>query len=140
MNSNGKCRGSSPGARCSPRVYSVREITVSYEGQDEQIVVKPPNLSVRGMFVNTSRPFPEGAVLSLRFALALTGAEIRTRGEVRYCQPGVGVGVEFIGLASEAEELIDREISLNGEGIATLRLRKPRKKPSARRRATGRRR
>lgn len=140
MNSNGNCRGRLPCARCSPRVYSVREITVSYEGQDEQIVVKPPNLSVRGMFVNTSRAFPEGAVLSLRFALALTGAEIRTRGEVRYCQPGVGVGVEFIGLASEAEELIDREISLNGEGIATLRPRKPRKKPSARRRATGRRR
>lgn len=140
MNSNGNCRGSSPCARCSPRVYSVREITVSYEGQDEQIVVKPPNLSVRGMFVNTSRPFPEGAVLSLRFALALTGAEIRTRGEVRYCQPGVGVGVEFIGLASEAMQLIDREITLNGEGTAKPSARKPGKKPSARRRATGRRR
>lgn len=141
MNSNGNCRARPPGARGSPRVYTVREITVSYEGQDEQIVVKPPNLSVRGMFVNTSRPFPEGAVLSLRFALALSGAEIRTRGEVRYCQPGVGVGVEFIGLAPEAVQLIDREIALNGQGVAKSRkLRKPGKKLSARRRGIGRRR
>lgn len=140
MNSNGNCRGKLPCARYSPRVYSVREITVSYEGQDEQIVVKPPNLSVRGMFVNTSRAFPEGAVLSLRFALALTGAEIRTRGEVRYCQPGVGVGVEFIGLASEAMQLIDREITLNGEGAAKLTSRNPQKRPSAGRRAPRRRR
>jgi hypothetical protein len=52
------------------------------EGQNEEILVKPPNLSKRGMFINTSRTFPEGAVLNLRFALVLTGAEVRTRCEV----------------------------------------------------------
>ena len=86
--------------RSSPRVYGVREITISYEGQNEEILVRPPNLSVRGMFINTGRTFPEGAVLNLRFALVLTGAEVRTRCEVRYCQAGVGIGVEFIGLAA----------------------------------------
>lgn len=113
MNGNGDGRAKTLSARCSPRIYSVREITISYEGRDEQIIVKPPNLSSRGMFVNTSRPFPEGAILNLRFQLALTGAEIRTRGEVRYCQAGVGVGVEFVGLAAEAVKLIEREVSLN---------------------------
>ncbi|HYL62415.1 MAG TPA: PilZ domain-containing protein [Candidatus Methylomirabilis sp.] len=129
MNDSNHYNGKLAGARGSPRVYSVREITLSYEGQDDQIVVKPPNLSVRGMFVNTNQSFPEGAILNLRFSLALTGAEIRTRGEVRYCQPGVGVGVEFIGLAQDAVELIEREVSLTGKGAVRRPTRKPSKKP-----------
>ena len=64
------------------------------------------------MFFNTATRFPEGAVLNLRFRLALTGAEIRTRCEVRYCLPGVGVGVEFIGISPEAVRKIEREVQL----------------------------
>ena len=116
-------RKRTPGARSSPRVQSLREIAISYEGQDEQIVVKPPNLSKRGMFINTNRTFPEGAVLNLRFGLVLTGADIQTRCEVRYCEPGVGVGVEFIGLAPEAMKLIEREIALSGVGLGRERAR-----------------
>jgi len=123
MNDSGRLREHTMGARSSPRVQSLRDIAISYEGQDEEIIVKPPNLSERGMFINTSRSFPEGAVLNLRFTLALTGAEIQTRCEVRYCQPGVGVGVEFIGLSPMAEKTIEREIQ---EGGAVMRRARPR--------------
>lgn len=125
MNNNGRVRQFAAGARCSPRVYSVREITVSYEGRDEQITIKPPNLSVRGMFINTSRTFPEGAVLNLRFELVLTNAEIQTRCEVRYCQPGVGIGVEFMGLPPEDVALIEKEIALSGGPTKRARKTKP---------------
>ncbi len=102
-------------ARSGPRVQSVRDIRISYEGQNGEIVVRPPNLSMRGMFINTNRIFPEGAVLNLRFILVLTGAEVRTRCEVRNCQAGIGVGVEFIGLPAEEAKKIEREIELSGE-------------------------
>ena len=92
------------------RVHGLREITVSYEGRKEQIVVKPPDLSSRGMFISTARTFPEGTVLSLRFRLEHSGAEVQTRSEVRYCLPGVGVGVEFIGISAEDQNQIAREI------------------------------
>jgi len=92
------------------RVNSVRDITISYEGRDEIIVAKPPNLSRGGMFINTGQSFPEGAVLNLRFELLRTGARIETRCEVRYCQPTIGVGVEFIGLSEEAARAIEQEI------------------------------
>jgi hypothetical protein len=62
------------------------------------------------MFFNTTRIFPEGAILNLRFRLALTGAEIQTRCEVRYCLPGVGV--EFTGMSDAAVRKIEREIKL----------------------------
>ncbi|MGB6498899.1 MAG: PilZ domain-containing protein, partial [Candidatus Acidiferrum sp.] len=115
-----------------PRVHSLREIAIAYEGQDEQIVVKPPNLSKRGMFINTSRSFPEGAVLNLRFSLVLTGAEIQTRSEVRYCQPGVGVGVEFIGLPAEAMKMIEREIAMSDGGQSRARPRRRLRKTATR--------
>jgi hypothetical protein len=60
------------------------------------------------MFFNTPTRFPEGAVLNLRFRLALTGAEIRTRCAVRYCLPGVGAGVEFIGISPESVRKSER--------------------------------
>ena len=92
------------------RVNSVKGITMSYEGRDEIVVVKPPNLSRGGMFINTSQSFPEGAVLNLRFELLHTGARIETRCEVRYCLPRIGVGVQFIGLSKEAARAIEQEI------------------------------
>jgi hypothetical protein len=128
MNANGKAHEPRLSGRTSPRVNSLREITISYEGQDEQIVVKPPNLSKRGMFVNTARVFPEGAVLNLRFSLLLTGAEIRTRCEVRYCHPGVGLGVEFVGLPSRDRKTIEREIAWSEEGTHRRKARRRTKK------------
>jgi hypothetical protein len=80
------------------------------------------------MFINTSRTFPEGAVLNLQFTLVLTGADVRTRCEVRNCEAGVGIGVEFIGLPAEAMKMIKREITLSTGTLARARPRKRLKK------------
>jgi hypothetical protein len=64
------------------------------------------------MFINTVQNFPEGAVLNLRFLLSLSGVEIQTRCEVRYCLKGVGIGVEFVGISLDAVAEIEREIEL----------------------------
>ena len=98
--------------RLSPRIHTVKEISVHYEGRSEEVAIRPPDVSTHGMFFNTPTRFPEGTVLNLRFRLALTGAEIRTRCEVRYCLPGIGVGVEFIGISPEAVRKIEREVQL----------------------------
>ncbi len=81
--------------RLSPRIHTLKEISVHYEGGTEEVAIRPPDVSTHGMFFNRPTKFPEGTVLNLRFRLALTGAEIRARCEVRYCLPGIGVGVEF---------------------------------------------
>jgi PilZ domain len=112
------------------RVHCLREITVTYEGQNERTVVKAPDLSVNGMFISTSRRFPEGAILNLQFRMAVTNAVVRTRCEVRYCLPGVGVGVEFIGIEPNAKRDIERELRLASsdrkKGSATKRARRRR--------------
>ena len=101
--------------RLHPRIHGLREITVQYEGQQEEVAVRPPDISARGMFINTDRKFPEGAVLNLRFRLAISGVQIQARCEVRYCLPGVGVGVEFIGMSEEAVRAIEQEVARGAE-------------------------
>lgn len=98
--------------RLSPRIHTVEEISVHYEGGTEEVAIRPPDVSIHGMFFNTPTRFPEGTVLNLRFRLALTGAEIKTRSEVRYCLPGIGVGVEFIDISPESVRKIEREVQL----------------------------
>jgi hypothetical protein len=98
-------------ARKAPRYSSLRDLSVTYEGDSEDVATRPPDISTQGMFINTSRNFPEGAVLNVQFRLAETGVEIRTRCEVRYCLPGVGVGVEFVDISPHAVLAIEKELT-----------------------------
>lgn len=99
-------------ARSTTRIATLRELSVTYEGYSEDVALRPPDVSTRGMFINTSRDFPEGAVLNVRFRLGRTGAEVNTRAEVRYCLPGVGVGIEFVDIPEAAVRAIEEEIRL----------------------------
>jgi len=99
-------------ARCHPRLQCVQEISLRYEGESATIHVRPPDISTSGIFVSTSRGFPEGAVVTVQCKLAHSGVEISARGEVRYCLRGVGVGVEFTDVSAETVRAIESEIRL----------------------------
>jgi len=101
-----------PPARRDARHPQVTELSMIYEGFEEDISVRPPDLSPHGMFINTRTDYPEGAVLKLRFRLARTGVMIETRCEVRYCLRGVGVGVEFVAIPPESVKAIEDEIGV----------------------------
>lgn len=65
--------------------------------------------------MNTSTHFPVGAILNLQFRLTQSNLEVQTCREVCYCLPGIGIGVEFVGLGAEAAEAIKKELeSLSG--------------------------
>jgi PilZ domain len=93
------------------RWTAYRGLNVVYEGSSQLIEVHPPDLSAHGMFINTPQHFPEGAVLKLEFRLGRSGQDIHARAEVRYCLPGIGVGVEFIETAEADERTIAEEIA-----------------------------
>jgi hypothetical protein len=98
--------------RQDQRVPQLSELSVDYEGFIENIILRPPDLSPHGMFINTAKTFPEGAILKLRFRLARTQTLIQARCEVRYCLMGVGVGVEFVDISAEAVRAIEEELNL----------------------------
>jgi hypothetical protein len=103
--------------RHEPRFSSLRDLSVTYEGHSEDVPTHLPDLSTSGMFINTNRVFPEGAVLNVKFRLTNSGTEVQSRAEVRYCLPGVGVGVEFIGISAEAVRAIAAEVSVVDEPV-----------------------
>jgi PilZ domain len=115
MNSDGNAEKKWAGLRMSRRISTVRELSVMYEGRSEEVALRPPDVSTQGMFINTRHHFPEGAVLNVQFRLGQTGAEVSTRAEVRYCLPGVGVGVEFVNISEAALEAIEKEVNLQNE-------------------------
>jgi hypothetical protein len=97
------------------RYCSLRELSLTYEGQSEAVAVHPPDISPKGMFINTPVHFPEGSVLKVSFRLARSNHRVETRCEVRYCMPGLGVGVEFIGIAARDQKAISDEIQSIGK-------------------------
>jgi c-di-GMP-binding flagellar brake protein YcgR len=95
-----------------PRYSNLKDLSLTYEGRSEVIPIHPPDISPAGMFINTSEGFPEGAVLKVRFRLAKSNHPIEARCEVRYCLPGVGIGVEFLGLSPRDQKAIKNETSI----------------------------
>jgi hypothetical protein len=98
-------------AREVQRYELYRDLSIVYEGTSEAVPVRPPDLSTRGMFIHTTRLFPLGSVLKVRFRLRRSGFIVQTRAEVRHCEPGSGVGVEFLHLDDEALQAIEQEIA-----------------------------
>ena len=101
-----------PPPRQFDRYSPYRDLSMTYEGRSEEIPLRVPDLSIHGMFINTPRVFVEGSVLKLNFNLTRTGYPVSARGEVRYCVPGIGVGVEFVDIPEEAQEAIAEELEL----------------------------
>lgn len=108
---NARNDGPAKPARREPRLQHLSELHLSYEGAGREIPIRLPDISPHGMFVNTSAHFPEGAIVNLRFRLSPSSVEVRTRGEVRYCLSGVGIGVEFVGMPPETVRAIEKELS-----------------------------
>ena len=97
-------------ARQYDRATTHHDLSIVYEGRAERLLTRVPDVSPRGMFINTGRRFPEGAVLKIEFRLTRSGYQVQARAEVRYCLPEVGVGVEFVEISAEAQQAIADEL------------------------------
>src|SRR5574337_1124266 len=99
------------GERRAARYTHLRDLAIHYEGASQEIPLRAPDISTRGMFINTPQAFPEGAVLKVRFRLARSGHQVHARCEVRYSLPGVGIGVEFIEISPRDQRAIQEELT-----------------------------
>ncbi|MCU1285101.1 MAG: hypothetical protein JWO13_1451 [Acidobacteriales bacterium] len=99
--------------RSADRYRGYSDLSIVYEGSSENIPVHVPDVSTTGMFINTSRHFPEGAVIKVRFRLVRSNLEITARAEVRYCLTGVGIGVQFVDISAEDQAAIEQELQIS---------------------------
>ena len=94
--------------RASRLIY--RDLKIVYDGMACFVNQRSPDLSTRGIFVNTPRSYPAGARLRLRFGLLRTRINVEPLGDVRYCLPGIGIGVHFVDLPQDARAAIETEL------------------------------
>lgn len=96
----------------------VQNLAVICEGSTEEITLRAPDLSSKGMFINTPNHLPEGSVLRVSFQLPRSKYEVQARCEVRYCLPGVGIGIEFVEISPRAQRAIEDEIRTSQLSVA----------------------
>ena len=112
MSSDEKGNIQVPPVRANNRYAAYRDLAIAYEGYSENIPVRAPDISASGMFINTGRSFPEGAIIKVHFRLTRSSYEVNARAEVRYCLRGVGIGVEFIEISDVDRQAIRDEIQV----------------------------
>jgi PilZ domain-containing protein len=77
-------------------------ITLHHQWSATPMRVTATDISASGCYVETISPFPIGT--SLMVDLCFAGETIGIRTFVRSCDPGVGMGLEFIGLKPEDQQ------------------------------------
>jgi hypothetical protein len=70
----------------------------------------PPTSSPAACSSTFRTTFPKARCFKLEFRLSRSCHSVKTRAEVRYCLPGVGIGVEFVDISPEDEQAITDEI------------------------------
>lgn len=118
MNSNQKGKKLACSRREPRHNECVQRLNVVYEGTGEEITLRAPDLTSKGMFINTPNHLPEGAVLQVCFQLPRSRYQVQARGEVRYCLPGVGVGIEFVDISTKAQQAIEEELNASELSVA----------------------
>jgi len=98
--------------RSSERYKYISDLSITYEGFGGEVRLYTPDLSPRGMFINTTLQIPQGSVIVVNFRLQRTNVKVTARCEVRYCVPGAGVGVEFVEISPEAQQAIEEELGV----------------------------
>jgi hypothetical protein len=85
--------------------------------QGETYRVKATNLSLGGVFIATKLPLRAGALVHMRLGLP-DRSFIQATGQVRFMQPGVGVGIRFF-------EITERDLQRIGELVEGPRAETP---------------
>lgn len=106
-------RVSTTSTRKWPRFSHLKDVALSCEGRNEVLSVHLPDISLTGMFLNTMTSYPEGTILKVHFRLARSNHAVDVRCEVRYCLPGVGLGLEFIDILAKDKKAIMKELDMS---------------------------
>src|SRR5688572_19649396 len=91
--------------RIHKRVSFVSEVEIVGVG-----VRRCSDLSVGGIYLDTTSFLPEGTLLQLRFKLPSDERLIEVKAQSLYGVPGLGVGVCFVDLSPENLEIIKKFI------------------------------
>jgi hypothetical protein len=91
--------------RRAGRVALIRDI--EYAGEGNRTRRRLTDLGPNGVYIDTTGPLPMGSEIDLRFTLP-DDHVVSATGVVRYHQPGVGMGIEFVEISEDDRDRIKR--------------------------------
>jgi PilZ domain len=105
------------------RRFARHKVSLPMEIRDERVNtpmrVNANDISGNGCYVETILPLPKGTTLKVEFWKETE--KVTTTAVVRTCDPGVGMGIEFIGLPQEDRQRLQEyleKVDPHGSGFA----------------------
>jgi c-di-GMP-binding flagellar brake protein YcgR len=81
---------------------------VHCEALERNDVMVTRDVSLGGMFINARFPLPIDSELSLSFRLYPTEPPLNCRAKVMFSRIGMGMGISFVDLSAEAQQVIQK--------------------------------
>jgi hypothetical protein len=81
---------------------------VAWEHSGERKVSSINVLGLGGLFISTPNPPPAGDFIKVVFEVP--AGDVRARGRICDCQPGKGMGIQFVSMGQEARARLSRHM------------------------------
>ena len=88
-----------------PRYSFIAEVTVTDVANDTVMSGRISEISRKGCYVDLLNPLPEGTSLQLK--VSRDQGVFMTPGRIIYVQPGMGMGVAFVGTPADQLKTLD---------------------------------
>lgn len=119
----GREKPAAPALPQNRRRFARHKVSIPMEVRDERVNtpmrVNATDISGSGCYIETILPLPKGTTLKVEFWRETE--KIGTTAVVRACDPGVGMGIEFIGLPEEGRQRLQQyleKVDPHGSGFA----------------------
>lgn len=100
-----------------PRYRCMAGVAASIEGVPTKVWGRLNVIGLGGCFIETTSPFRPQTRLSL--LIGGYGVEARITGEVRYAQPGIGMGISFTAMSKADEKALETLVATASARQAT---------------------
>lgn len=88
-----------------PRFTLIATVVLREPETDTKIAGRISELSRKGCYVDTLITLPEGTALEVQ--ISRDRGVFESQGKIIYVQPGMGMGVAFVGVPSEQLKILD---------------------------------
>ena len=89
----------SPSRRMTSRIPAPGDVWVHWQCEEREDISRVLDMSLGGLFIETSHTLPDGAVAELSFLVE--EGQISANAVVKHTKNGVGLGFKFTGLTDE---------------------------------------
>ena len=87
------------------------KVAIECRSGQTAVEVRSENISVNGLLVRSSEPFPQDAEISVSFTLPGSSKRIQSQARVAHVVPDIFMGLELLNLAAESRAEIERFIA-----------------------------